>query len=323
VDAPARRRAQWRIVPAEPHVIEAVVTPSTRDLGDGFQVHRALPSMQRRMIGPFVFLDEMGPVRLAPGTGLDVRPHPHIGLATVTYLFEGEILHQDSLGVRQPIRPGDVNWMIAGRGIVHSERTPQPLRAQGPGLWGLQSWLALPQHDEELAPSFRHHPAEELPRASVGGAEVRLIAGTLLGLRSPVKTLSALFYADATLDEGAELELAPEHEERGAYVVDGGVSVDGQEFQRGRLLVFRPAVHVVLKALTPARVMLLGGQTLGPRHVWWNFVSSSRERIELAKQDWKAGRFGAVPGDPDFIPLPEERRADRDQEARPEPPPAS
>ena len=323
MDAPPRRRAQWRIVPAEPHVIEAVVTPSTRDLGDGFQVHRALPSMQRRMIGPFVFLDEMGPVRLAPGTGLDVRPHPHIGLATVTYLFEGEILHQDSLGVRQPIRPGDVNWMIAGRGIVHSERTPQPLRAQGPGLWGLQSWLALPQHDEELAPSFRHHPAEELPRASVGGAEVRLIAGTLLGLRSPVKTLSALFYADAALDEGAELELAPEHEERGAYVVDGAVSVDGQEFPRGRLLVFRPAVHVVLKALTPARVMLLGGQTLGPRHVWWNFVSSSRERIEQAKQDWKAGRFGGVPGDPDFIPLPEERRADRDQEARPEPPPFS
>jgi redox-sensitive bicupin YhaK (pirin superfamily) len=308
VDAPARPRAKWRIVPAEPHVIEAVVTPATRDLGEGFQVRRALPSVQRRMVGPFVFLDELGPVRMPPGTGLDVRPHPHIGLATVTYLFEGEILHQDSLGVRQPIRPGDVNWMIAGRGIVHSERTPQPLRAQGQGLWGLQSWLALPQHDEELAPSFRHHPADELPQASVGGAEVRLIAGTFLGLRSPVKTLSALFYADATLDEGAELELAPEHEERGAYVVDGGVSVDGQEFPRGRLLVFRSAVHVVLRALTPARVMLLGGQTLGPRHVWWNFVSSSRARIEQAKQDWKAGRFGAVPGDPEFIPLPEERK---------------
>jgi hypothetical protein len=295
-------------------LIEAVVTPATRDLGEGFQVRRALPSMQRRMIGPFVFLDEMGPVRLAPETGLDVRPHPHIGLATVTYLFEGEILHQDSLGVRQPIKPGDVNWMIAGRGIVHSERTPAALRAQGPRVWGLQSWVALPQHDEELAPSFRHHPVEELPQASFGGARVRLIAGTFFGLRSPVRTLSPLFYAEARLDEGAELALAPEHEERGAYVVDGPVSVDGEEFPRGRLLVFRPAVRVVLRARTPARVMLLGGQTLGPRHLWWNFVSSSRERIEQAKQDWKAGRFGSVPGDSEFIPLPEERRA------QPEPP---
>ena len=299
---------------ADTQAIEVVVTPATRALGDGFQVRRALPSLQRRMIGPFVFLDEMGPVRLAPGTGLDVRPHPHIGLATVTYLFEGEILHQDSLGVRQPIRPGDVNWMIAGRGIVHSERTPQPLRTQGPALWGLQSWLALPQPDEELAPSFRHHPAAELPQASFGSATVRLIAGTLFGLRSPVKTLSALFYAEATLDEGAKLELAPEHEERGAYVVDGQLSVDGQEVPRGRLVVFRSAVRVALVARTPARVMLLGGQTLGARHIWWNFVSSSRERIEQAKQDWKAGRFGSVPGDSEFIPLPEERR---DQ---PEPP---
>jgi hypothetical protein len=310
-------------VAADPQAIEAVVTPATRDLGDGFQVRRALPSLQRRMVGPFVFLDEMGPVRLAPGAGLDVRPHPHIGLATVTYLFEGEILHQDSLGVRQPIRPGDVNWMIAGRGIVHSERTPQALRAQGPALWGLQSWLALPQPDEELAPSFRHHPAAELPQAAFGGATVRLIAGTLFGLRSPVKTLSALFYAEATLDEGAKLDLAPEHEERGAYVVDGQISVDGQEFPRGRLVAFRSGVHVALGARTPARVMLLGGQTLGPRHIWWNFVSSSRERIEQAKQDWKAGRFAAVPGDPEFIPLPEERRPGRDHEIRPEPPPFS
>ena len=308
---------------ADTQAVEVVVTPATRDLGDGFQVRRALPSPQRRMIGPFVFLDEMGPVRLAPGAGLDVRPHPHIGLATVTFLFEGEILHQDSLGVRQPIRPGDVNWMIAGRGIVHSERTPQALRAQGAALWGLQSWLALPQPDEELAPSFRHHPAAELPQASFGGAKLRLIAGTLFGLRSPVKTLSALFYAEATLDQGARLELAPEHEERGAYVVDGQISVDGQEFPRGRLVAFRSGVHVVLGARTPARVMLLGGQTLGARHIWWNFVSSSRERIEQAKQDWKAGRFAAVPGDPEFIPLPEERRPGRDHEIRPEPPPFS
>jgi redox-sensitive bicupin YhaK (pirin superfamily) len=279
--------------------------PVTRDLGDGFKVRRALPSIERRTIGPFVFLDEMGPVAMAPGSGLDVRPHPHIGLATVTYLFDGEILHQDSLGVRQTIRPGDVNWMIAGRGIVHSERTPQALRARGHSAWGLQSWLALPQHEEERAPSFRHHPAAELPQSSAAGVQLRLIAGTLFGLRSPVKTLSATFYADVRLEQGAELTLPPEHEERGAYIVEGSISVDDESFERGRLLVLRPAVHVALRAVSPSRVMLLGGQTLGPRHLWWNFVSSSRERIELAKSDWKAGRFGGVPGDPEFIPLPE------------------
>jgi hypothetical protein len=295
-------------MPANPSVVEATIVPPTRSLGDGFEVRRALPSVQRRTIGPFVFLDEMGPVKMAPGSGLDVRPHPHIGLATVTYLFEGEILHQDSLGVRQPIRPGDVNWMIAGRGIVHSERTPLPLRAQGHSVWGLQSWLALPQHEEERAPSFHHYPASDLPELGGAGVKLRVIAGTFGALGSPVKTLSPTFYADARLDQDAEITLTPEHEERGAYIVDGSISVDGESFPRGRLLVFRPAVHVVLSAQVPARVMLLGGQTLGPRHLWWNFVSSSRERIELAKQDWKAGRFGAVPGDPEFIPLPEERK---------------
>jgi redox-sensitive bicupin YhaK (pirin superfamily) len=282
--------------------------PAIRDLGDGFTVRRALPSAERRTIGPFVFLDEMGPVTMAPGSGLDVRPHPHIGLATVTYLFEGEIVHQDSLGVRQAIRPGDVNWMIAGRGIVHSERTPQPLRAMGHTAWGLQSWLALPEHEEERAPSFRHHPASELPETGEAGVQVRLIAGTFCGLRSPVKTLSATFYADARLARDAELSLPPEHEERGAYILDGSISVDGQSFPRGRLLVFRPGMHVLLRAESSARVMLLGGQTLGPRYLWWNFVSSSKQRIEQAKEDWKAGRFGSVPGDPEFIPLPEERR---------------
>jgi redox-sensitive bicupin YhaK (pirin superfamily) len=260
------------------------------------------------MIGPFVFFDEMGPVTMPPGHGLDVRPHPHIGLATLTYLYDGEILHQDSLGVRQPIRPGDVNWMIAGRGIVHSERTPPALRASGHTVWGLQCWLALPQHEEERAPSFRHHPAAELPEIAKDGARLRLIAGTLLGLRSPVKTLSPTFYADAMLEAGGELALPPEHEERGAYILAGSVSVEGRRFGRGQLLVFHPAVHVLLRAESAARVMLLGGQTLGPRHMWWNFVSTSRERIELAKADWKAGRFGAVPGDAEFIPLPEERR---------------
>jgi redox-sensitive bicupin YhaK (pirin superfamily) len=288
--------------------LEATLVPATRDLGEGFKVRRALPVPSRRMIGPFVFLDEMGPTRFEPGAGLDVRPHPHIGLATVTYLFDGEILHQDSLGVRQPIRPGDVNWMIAGRGIVHSERTPQALRASGSGAWGLQSWLALPLHEEERAPSFRHHPADELPRASDGGMQLILIAGDLFGLRAPVKTLSPTFYADVALEAGAKLELPPEHEERGAYILAGSLSVDGQSFSRGQLLVFRPGMHVVLAAEAAARLMLLGGQPLGPRHVWWNFVSSSRDRIEHAKEDWKAGRFGTVPGDPEFIPLPEERK---------------
>ena len=288
--------------------VEATLVPATRDLGDGFEVRRALPSAQRRMIGPFVFLDEMGPVALPAGRGLDVRPHPHIGLATLTYLFEGEILHQDSLGVRQPIRPGDVNWMIAGRGIVHSERTPQALRAAGHTVWGLQSWLALPQHEEERSPSFRHHPAAELPQSSRPGVQIRLAAGTLFGLRSPVQTLSPTFYADAVLQPGARLTLAPEHEERGAYIVTGRVSVDGRSIERGTLLAFRQGMEVVLAAEAAARVILLGGQALGPRLLWWNFVSSSRERIELAKADWKAGRFGAVPGDAEFIPLPEERQ---------------
>jgi redox-sensitive bicupin YhaK (pirin superfamily) len=286
----------------------ATLVPATRDLGDGFKVRRALPSAKRRSIGPFVFLDEMGPTRFAPGTGLDVRPHPHIGLATVTYLFDGEILHQDSLGVRQPIRPGDVNWMIAGRGIVHSERTPQALRPSGSSAWGLQSWLALPERDEERAPSFRHHAASDLPSSRADGKDIRIVAGELFGMRSPVETLSDLFYADARLDAGAELALPPEHEERGAYIVDGSVSVDSEAFDRGRLLVFKPATQVVIKTTTGARLMLLGGAPLGPRYVWWNFVSSSKERIEQAKQDWKEGRFGGVPGDPEFIPLPEERR---------------
>jgi redox-sensitive bicupin YhaK (pirin superfamily) len=295
-------------MPAHTSSVEATLVPATRDLGDGFEVRRALPAAERRSVGPFVFFDEMGPVRMPSGAGLDVRPHPHIGLATVTYLFEGEILHQDSLGVRQPIRPGDVNWMIAGRGIVHSERTPAALRANGHTAWGLQAWLALPQHEEERAPSFRHHPAAELPATSATGVELRLIAGTLFGLRSPVQTLSPTFYADAKLEKGARLELAPEHEERGAYIVEGELLVDGESFPRGCLIGFRPALQVVLTAQSPCRVMLLGGQPLGTRYLWWNFVSSSKERIEQAKADWTSGRFGGVPGDLEFIPLPEERK---------------
>ena len=290
------------------NAIDTQVVPATRDLGDGFKVRRVLPSLKRRMVGPFVFLDEMGPVRLAPGGGLDVRPHPHIGLATVTYLFDGEILHQDSLGVRQPIRPGDVNWMIAGRGIVHSERTPQPLRAAGPSAWGLQAWVALPESEQERAPSFRHHPEKDLPLKSAEGARIRLIAGNFLGLRSSVETQSELFYADVMLEPGAQLAVPPDHEERAGYIVEGSLAIDAERFERGRLLVFRPAAQVVIKAISKARLMLLGGEPVGPRYIWWNFVSSSRERIEQAKADWRAGRFGAVPGDAQFIPLPEERK---------------
>ncbi len=288
--------------------IETQVVPATRDLGDGFKVRRALPSINRRMVGPFVFLDEMGPAQLAPGTGLDVRPHPHIGLATVTYLFDGEILHQDSLGVRQPIRPGDVNWMIAGRGIVHSERTPAALRPAGPHTWGLQAWLALPASEEERAPSFTHHAMQELPSASEAGMKVRVIAGEFLGLRSPVETQSALFYADVALEAGARLAIPPGHEERAAYIAEGSIAVDGERFERGRLLVFRPAAQVLVEAAAQARVMVLGGEPLGPRFIWWNFVSSSRERIEQAKADWRSGRFAGVPGDDELIPLPAERK---------------
>jgi redox-sensitive bicupin YhaK (pirin superfamily) len=288
--------------------VELEVLPPTRDLGDGFKVRRALPSARRRMVGPFVFLDEMGPAQLPPGEGLDVRPHPHIGLATVTYLFEGEILHRDSLGVRQPIRPGDVNWMVAGRGIVHSERTPQELRPAGPRAWGLQAWVALPEEDEECAPSFKHHPNKDLPLESAGGVRVCLIAGAFRGLRSPVETQSPLFYADVQLAAGAQLAIAPDYEERACYILEGNVAIDGRSFDRGRLLVLRPAAQVVIQAASTARLMLLGGEPLGPRHIWWNFVSSSRERIEVAKEDWKTGRFGGVPGDPEFIPLPEERK---------------
>jgi len=288
--------------------LEATLVPATRDLGDGFKVRRALPSAKRRMLGPFVFLDEMGPARFAAGTGLDVRPHPHIGLATLTYLFEGEILHQDSLGVRQPIRPGDVNWMIAGRGIVHSERTPQALRAAGSSAWGLQCWLALPQREEERSPSFTHHGKDELPCGAEKGTELRIVAGGFLGMRSPVPMLSECFYADAMLAAGTELAIPAEYEERGAYIVDGRIAVDGQSFERGQLLVFKPGMQAVVSAVAAARLVLLGGEPLGARYLWWNFVSSSRERIEQAKEDWRAGRFGGVPGDPEFIPLPEERK---------------
>jgi redox-sensitive bicupin YhaK (pirin superfamily) len=290
--------------------VETVIVPATRDLGDGFQVRRALPSAKRRMVGPFVFFDQMGPALLAAGNGLDVRPHPHIGLATVTYLFEGEICHRDSLGTALSIRPGELNWMTAGRGIVHSERTPSPLRAVDSNVFGIQAWVALPRKDEECAPAFAHHGEAELPLVQDTGVRVRVIAGSAFGASSPAETRSALFYADVHLDPRARLAVPAEHVERGAYVVNGRVRVDadGEPFDAGQLVVFKPGSQVTLRAgASGARLMLLGGEPLdGPRHVWWNFVSSSRERIEQAKAAWEAGEFAPVPGDPEFIPLPKQ-----------------
>jgi redox-sensitive bicupin YhaK (pirin superfamily) len=302
----------WQL-PEEPFVetehgspIETVIVPRTRDLG-GFEVRRALPSARRRMIGPFVFFDQMGPAVFRSGEGLDVRPHPHIGLATVTYLFEGEILHRDSLGTVQPIRAGAVNWMTAGRGIVHSERTPPEARAAGGRLFGVQTWLALPRRHEETDPAFVHAPANTIPVVADHGLHVRLVAGSLYGVRSPLATLSETLYADAVLDAGARLEVPATHEERAIYVVTGTIELSGEPFPAGRLLVLRPGLDVVVHAPAQARLLLLGGEPMdGPRHVYWNFVSSSRERIEQAKADWASGRFAAVPGETERIPLPAE-----------------
>ena len=299
------RRQTGALLPA----LDTIVVTRVRDLVDGFKVRRVLPSARRRMVGPFIFLDQMGPEILGAGRGLDVAPHPHIGLATVTYLFKGELLHRDSLGTVQPIRPGEVNWMTAGRGIAHSERTPREMRAAGSDLFGIQSWVALPLRHEEDAPAFAHHDAAELPFIEGEGKRVRLIAGSLYGARSPVETLSKMFYADAELEGGARLPVPTEHEERAAYVVEGQITLsgDGGTFGAGQLLVFKPGAEVTLEApeSSTARVMLLGGEPMeGRRHIWWNFVSSSPERIEQAKEDWKAGRFAPVPEETEFIPLP-------------------
>lgn len=290
--------------------LETVIETRMRDLVGGFKVRRALPSSRRRMVGPFIFIDQMGPEVLRANTGLDVAPHPHIGLATVTYLFEGELLHRDSLGTVQPIRPGEVNWMTAGSGIAHSERTPPELRRTGSKLFGIQSWVALPQRAEEADPAFAHHGADELPVIEGEGNRVRLISGSLYGVRSPVRTLSEMFYADVIIEPGARLSVPAEHEERAAYVVEGSIKLsgDGGTFDAGQLLVFKPGEEIMLAASesSPARVMLLGGEPIdGKRHIFWNFVSSSQERIEQAKEDWQAGRFAPVPEETEFIPLPE------------------
>jgi redox-sensitive bicupin YhaK (pirin superfamily) len=275
-----------------------------RDIG--IPVRRVLPAAGHRMVGPFIFLDQMGPVRFAPGEGMDVRPHPHIGLATVTYLFEGEILHRDSLGVVQPIRPGDVNWMTAGRGIVHSERTDPALRRGGFAMHGIQSWVALPADHEDDAPAFRHHPAASLPARTGEGARMRLVAGTLLGMRSPVAVMSPTFYADLALEAGARFDLPAEHPERALYVAEGTAEADGAAIPAGTLALFGPDGDVTVTARRGCRAMLLGGSPVGDRLIWWNFVASTPERIDRARAEWAAGRFPKVPGDDEFIPLPDD-----------------
>jgi redox-sensitive bicupin YhaK (pirin superfamily) len=288
------------------------ITGKAHDLGDGFFVTRLLPHMARRSIGPFVFFDYFGPVDFAPGKGIDVRPHPHIGLATVTYLFEGSQMHRDTVGSVQEIKPGDVNWMTAGRGIAHSERTGDDVRAAGHRMHGIQSWVGLPQADEDADPHFQHFGAADLPEHTDKGVTLKMIAGTAFGLTSPVKTFSPIFYADARFETGGGLHYSAEHEERAFLVIEGEVQIGGdahgvEVHGPGAMLALEAGEEVTLYADAPARVMLLGGAPLdGPRHIWWNFVSSSMERIEAAKVDWKAGRFGTIPGDDrEFIPLPE------------------
>lgn len=285
--------------------LELVVVPRVRDLGDGFSVRRALPHGKRQMVGPFIFFDQMGPVQLMAGKGMDVRPHPHIGLATVTYLFDGRVMHRDSEGNALEITPGAMNLMTAGRGIAHSERSPASARTGTEGMFGIQSWIALPQEHEEMAPLFEHFDAAVLPRIEDNGVRARVIAGSAFGQKSPVGTVSEWFYAEVLLDAGASAPLDPDHEERAIYVAEGEVDIAGDKFEAPQLLVFRPGDRITVKASQPARLMFLGGAALeGPRYVWWNFVSSRQERIEQAKEDWKTGRFAPVPGETEFIPLP-------------------
>ncbi len=286
-------------------MLDLVIDKRQRDLG-GFEVARVLPFAKRRMVGPFIFLDHMGPVEFAPGLArrADVRPHPHIGLSTVTYLFDGEVMHRDSVGSEQPIRPGEVNWMTAGRGITHSERF-EKARAEGDRVHGIQAWVALPVEDEETEPRFAHHGADDLPLYEGGGLHARLLAGEAFGAKAKVKTHSPMFYVHWALAAGARAELPAEYPERAAYIVEGGIEAEGQTFHGGQMLVFKPGRPVLFRAATPAVVMLLGGEPVGERFIEWNFVSSSKERIERAKADWRAGRMKLPDRDHDeFVPLP-------------------
>ena len=286
--------------------IELMVIPNAKDIG-GFEVRRALPTARRRLVGPFIFFDRMGPAILRAGQALDVRPHPHIGLSTVTYLFDGKIRHRDSLGTEMVIQPGDVNLMTDGRGIVHSERTPEELRGAPMSISGLQTWLALPDGKEEVAPVFENTAALRLPEIDAEGVRGRIVIGDFQGLRSPVRADTETLYADLRLAPGASIKIPADAEERAIYTLEGEVAISGDVFPAERLLVFRPGDEIIVSSQTGAHFMLFGGASLGSqRYIWWNFVSSSKERIEQAKQEWKTGRFDIVPGDEEeFIPLPE------------------
>jgi redox-sensitive bicupin YhaK (pirin superfamily) len=288
-------------------MLDLVIDTRRKDLGGGFEIGRLLPYAKRRMVGPFVFFDHIGPASFEPNfpRSADVRPHPHIGLATVTYLFEGEMTHRDSLGFTQDIRPGEVNWMTAGRGITHSERFER-LRREGGPIHGIQSWVALPTEHEETDPAFHHHEGAELPAGNEGGLRWRLVCGEAFGARAAVKTFSPIFYLHCELDEGAQVQAPNEYSERAAYVADGEVVCEGQTYHTGQMLVFAPNAPAIVRALRRSTVMLLGGEPLGPRFIEWNFVSSSKDRIEQAKADWRAGRMKLPDADDqEFIPLPE------------------
>jgi redox-sensitive bicupin YhaK (pirin superfamily) len=288
--------------------LELVIVPRSVDLDD-FTVRRALPHSTRRTVGPYVFFDHFGPAEFRSGKGLDVRPHPHIGLSTLTYLYDGEIIHRDTLGMNAAIHPGEVNWMTAGRGIVHSERTAPERRVDGEPLHGLQLWIAMMSKDEEIDPSFAHLGGNELPVVNGEGKTVRVVAGRMFGAASTLKTTSETIFADISLEAGAAMPLDADYEERAVYVGSGEIEISGDRFDTGRLLIFRPGDRVTVKAMKPSRIAVVGGAPLdGPRYVWWNFVSSRRERIDQAKEEWKKGHFGKVPGDEiEFIPLPENR----------------
>ena len=291
--------------------IETLIIPRARDLGS-FEVRRALPAPKRQMVGPFIFFDQAGPAEFVTGQGVDVRPHPHIGLATVTYLYRGEFQHRDSLGSNQMILPGAVNWMVAGRGVTHSERTGEATRKAPHSLFGIQTWVALPEAHEEVAPSFEHHGKEALPEFESDGVRLRLILGRAYGRAAPARVFSDTFYADVTLRPGARFPLPDDHEDRGLYIVEGSVNIAGQAFASGRMMVFRPGDKITVAAGPDgARLMILGGETFpGPRYIWWNFVSSSKERLEDAKQQWRRAEWGKglfrLPTDDqvEFIPLP-------------------
>ena len=285
--------------------LQMVIVPRARDLG-GFEVRRALPHARRQMVGPFIFFDQMGPAQFVEGRGIDVRPHPHIGLATVTYLFDGRIMHRDSEGNSLEIQPGAMNLMTAGRGIVHSERTPASARAGTETMFGIQSWIALPDRQEEIDPSFQHFDAARLPVVTEHGLWARVVAGSAFGQTSPVGTLSEWLYAEVRLEAGAQAPFDPDQEERAVYVADGEIEIAGDSFAAPRLLVFAPGDRITIRAKRWSRLMLLGGAAMeGPRYIWWNFVSSRQDRIEQAKEDWRSGRFDPVPGETEFIPLPD------------------